>query len=373
MRLGRVAVVVSSLASLAPFATCLPLGACASDPPPPPPAPVRASPPLPPPPEPAAPPPEPPKAPKMTTAESAKVTIPAYYEAISQHDAKKLSLFFTEDGVLSNVAKPPMKGRAAIAANMQAQFDTFSSLKVAPSRVLVKGDIVAVEWSLTAVHSGEFLGVKATERPVGMSGLTVMTLEPESGLVKEARRYADDATLLAQIGGSKTKARAIPLLSSSPEWHTAQDTAAEKQAEATWRRALAAIGDKSEADYVAQHQDDVAYDDMTQPLGMRGQSEARKWLKEFTTTYPDVKVEATGAWGVQDYVVSELTTRGTHKTTKRPIELHTADVVQMKDGKIAHGWSYGDARELALELAPPAPPAKATSPAKPTTPQTPTR
>ncbi len=290
--------------------------------------------------------------PKMTTAEAAKQSLPAYFEALNQHDAKRFAGLFVVDGALVLPGAEPRKGRLEIAAGVQRLFDAISSLKIAPTRVLVKGDTVAVEWAMTGTHSGDFLGVKATEKPVGLNGLTILTFDPDSGLVKEAHRYADDATILSQIGASKAKVRAIPVLSSSPEWKTAAGAASEERDEATWKRALAAIGDKNEVDYIAVHQDDVAYDDMTQPLGMRGQSDARKWLKEFTTQLPDAKVEAQGVWGIEDYVVSEHTIRATHKASKKAIVLHAADVVQMKDGKVAHGWSYGDGRELATQIAP---------------------
>jgi steroid delta-isomerase-like uncharacterized protein len=260
---------------------------------------------------------------------------------------------FAEAGKLTMPGAAPLAGRAQIAAAMQNVFDTFSSFKAAPSRVLVKADQVAIEWSMTGTHSGDFLGVKATEKPIGVAGLTVLTFDADAGLTKEAHVYFDEATLLSQIGASKAKARAIPPLSSSPEWHTSAGTPEEGRSEAVWKRALAAIEQKNEEDYIAVHQDDVGYDDMTQPYGMRGQSEARKWLKEFGAQFVDAKLEATSVSAVEDYVVSELVIRATHKATKKPIVLRSASVVQMKDGKIAHGWSYGDGRELSSQVAPP--------------------
>ncbi len=356
MRLDR-----SAIAPALALVLALSVTACATEPPPAPPAPQRPAQTLstPPPAAAEATPPAPAATPKMTTAEAAKGTLPAYFESLNQHDAKRYAGFFVEDGVLTQPGNAPKKGRAEIAAAVQRRFDAISSLKVAPTRVLVKGDVVAVEWAMVGTHSGDYLGVKATEKPVGVNGVTVLVFDPDSGLVKEAHCYADDATLLSQIGASKAKARAIPTLSSSPEWKTAAGAPNEERGEAAWRRAVAAINEKNESDYIAQHQDDVAYDDMTQPLGMRGQSEARKWLKEFSAQMPDAKVEASGVWGIEDYVVSELTIRGTHKVAKKEIVLHTVDVLQMKDGKVAHGWSYGDGRELAAQLAPPLPPPSA--------------
>ena len=345
--------------SVAALAASLLLVACAAESPPVVPSRPQTPPQVPPPPAPTAtdtPPPAP--SPTLSTADAAKLALPGYFEALSQHDAKRYAGFFTEDGVLTTPGGPPAKGRAEITAAVQKTFDAFSSLKVAPTRVLLKGDVVVAEWALTGTHSGDYLGVKPTEKPVGVVGVTVLVFEPGTGLVKEAHRYSDQGTLLSQIGASKTKARAIPLLSSSPEWKVASGTPAEERAEAVWRRVLAAIEAKNETDYIALHEDDVAYDDLTQPVGMRGQTDARRWLKEFGVQVPDAKVEATGVWGVDDYVVSELILRGTHAASKKPIVLHSVDVVQMKDGKVARGFSYGDKQELTAQVTP-APAAKA--------------
>jgi predicted ester cyclase len=228
-------------------------------------------------------------------------------------------------------------GRAAIGQGVQRGFDVFSSLKLASTRVLVKGDVVVHEWSMTGVHSAEFHGVKPTEKPVGLSGVSLLVFDAESGLIKEERRYADTPTLLSQVGASKAKARPIPILSSSPEWRTSRGSSDEDKNAAAFTRMMAAVGEKNEASYLAAQTDDVAYDDMTQSVTMRGQSEAKKWFNGFVATFPDVKADIAGMWAVDDYVVAEITITGTHKVSKKSVTVHGLDVVQMKDGKVAHG------------------------------------
>jgi hypothetical protein len=54
------------------------------------------------------------------------------------------------------------------------------------------------------------------------------------------------------------------------------------------------------------------------------------------------------------------------------VTLHGADVVLLKDGKIAKCWSYGNGAELLAQvgaLKPPAPPKDAKAPPKPAAPK----
>src|SRR5262249_53885925 len=149
-------------------------------PPQPPPQPTSEL--TPPPPVTASPPPAPTPPPKPTTAEAAKQMVPAVADALSQHDAKKFAAFYTDDAVVIQPGVEPVKARDAIAANAQKFFDAFSNVKVGMSRVFVKGDVVIEEWTMTGVHSGEFKGLKATEKPIGVQGITIAFVDPSSGL-----------------------------------------------------------------------------------------------------------------------------------------------------------------------------------------------
>jgi steroid delta-isomerase-like uncharacterized protein len=367
----------SSSCTLILALTVMGIGCGGETPPPqPPPQPTAEAtpPPAPPPTMTAAPTPPP----KPTTAEASKQVVPAIADALSSHDAKKLASFYAEDAVISQAGMEPAKGRDAIAANAQKFFDAFSNVKVGFSRVFVKGDTVISEWTMTGTHAGEFHGVKASEKPIGVQGVTISFVDPSAGLIKEEHRYVDGATIMSQIGASKQKARPMATLPSSIEWHISKGTPDEDKNLEIAKSMSAAINGKKEADFLALHSDDAVFDDMTQPTQMKGKDEAKKWFKMFLTAFPDANFANSNQWAVDDFVINESTMTGTQKgplpgipATKKTVTIHGVDIGQLKDGKFVHGWFYGDGMEMAMQLglvkAPKAPAAGGA--AAPTTPK----
>jgi steroid delta-isomerase-like uncharacterized protein len=131
--------------------------------------------------------------------------------------------------------------------------------------------------------------------------------------------------------------------------------------------------------------DDVAWDDMSMPESMKGKAAGKKFFADVTKAFPDLKVSSTNTWTFGDFVVTETTMTGTHKgafmgiqPTKKSINLHSVDVVQLKDGKAVKGTTYANGGEMMMQLGLlPAPgaakDAKTTPAAKPATPATPAK
>jgi steroid delta-isomerase-like uncharacterized protein len=236
--------------------------------------------------------------------------------------------------------------------------------------------VLALEWVASGTQSGEFMGAKASEKPIGYTALSIVWVNPD-GKIKEEHRYIDLATVLAQIGaGAKgMKARAVPPLPPSVEWHWSKGDASEDKAVDATRALYAATEKKDEKAFGELLTDDVVWDDAMAPAATRGKVEMQKGLKQFTSAFPDLKMASTSALGVEDFAIVEYTLTGTNKApfmglpvAKKPVMLHGADVVQIKDGKIAKGWSYGNGAELLAQvgaLKPPAPPKDAKAPPKP--------
>lgn len=311
-------------------------------------------------------------APAPTATETAKVEAPkaqpslaeleqsalkSYSEAMNAHDSKKLAALYADSAVV-NVAGTPaeVKGKDAIGAQYQKLFDAFSNFKTASSRVFTKGDVVVVEWAWTGTHTGEMGGIKATEKPVGSAGADVFWFTPE-GLIKEQHTYYDMGTIMSQMGVSKQKGRPVPTLASSVQAVTSTGAPEEaKNAEAV-NKMFGAFEKKSEADFLGNSVDDVAWDDMTQPEASKGKAAAKKFFGEMTKAFPDGKSTATNTWAIGDFVVMEGTFTGTHKgplfgipATKKSVNMHGLDVVQFKDGKVIKGTSYGNGLEVAMQL-----------------------
>ena len=56
-------------------------------------------------------------------------------------------------------------------------------------------------------------------------------------------------------------------------------------------------------------------------------------------------------------MIAESTTSGNHtgplgplKPTKKAVAMHGLDIMQMKEGKIVKGWSYGNSAEMMTQL-----------------------
>jgi steroid delta-isomerase-like uncharacterized protein len=335
---------------------------------------------------------EPPKEepkPQPTLAELQKKTSEGLGMALNAHDAKKIASFYTENAVVKMEPMPPVTGRDAIAADWQKRFDATSNSKSTASRVFVKGDVVVVEWAFTGTHSGEMMGVKATEKPVGVNGVDVMWFTPE-GLIKEQHTYVDIGTIMSQIGASKQKGRPVPALHAGAPQVVVSSAGAEETKNVEALKVMwAAFEKKSEADFVGGATDDIVWDDMTMPEAMKGKAAGKKFFNEITKAFPDLKANHVNTWGIGDFVIAEGTMTGTHKgafmgiqPTKKSINMHGLDIAQFnKDGKLIKGASYGNGAELMMQLglmpqpgaAKPGAKADAKTDAKPATPATPAK
>ena len=316
-------------------------------------------------------------------------------DAMLAHDAAKVAATFTEDATITSPGMPDAHGRSEIQARWQSRYDAFKDSKGWASRIWIKNDMAVVEWGWTGTHTGEYMGIKPTEKQVGTMGVSVMWYSPD-GLVKKETVYTDGVTMMTQLGVMKGKTRPIPTPVASPEMHIAKGTPEEEKNVELIKATYAAMENKKEADFLATMTDDVEYNDMTMPDASKGKTEAKKFFGMITKAIPDLKTPSTNAFGADDYVISEYNMTGTQKgpmgaiaATKKPVNLHGIDIFQVKDGKFVRGWTYANNAELltqiglmktpgeAAKAAPKAAPAKATDKAtdkvapKPAAPATP--
>lgn len=295
--------------------------------------------------------------PKETLAQLQEKTGRGVVEATNAHDAKKLAGFYAEGAVLKVAGAPSdATGREAIAAAWQKLFDAFPDYKVSPSRLWVKGDVVVSEWAFNGTHQGDLWGIKGTEKKVGFQGLDVFWFTPE-GQIKEQHTYYDGATILSQIGLSKQKARAIPAVPASPQVFVSKGEPAEAKNTDAVKALDAAFDAKKDADWVANMADAVEWDDMSQPVTAKGKADAKKFIKEMSTAFPDAKTTSSNTWAVGDFVVSETQWTGTHKgsffgiaATKKPVTVKAVEIYQFKEGKLVKGCSYSNGADFMQQL-----------------------
>lgn len=361
---------VSTLAAVV-AATLLAVGTfgCGDELPPPqtPPPPPAAPPPPPPAPEPPPPPPAPPK---KTLAELQMAAGQTMNEAFAAGDAKKLAALYAENAVMKMAGAPDIAGRANIEKNLSEFFASFGKIKTGASRVFAKNDVLVSEWTMNATHSGEFMGIKATEKPVGWVGASVMWFA-DDGTIKEEHIYWNAAVVAPQVGASKEKNRGIPALPAQPLM-VAPGVAADEEANVAAVQSLnRAIEGKDEKGLTALFGDDVTWDDITLPEATKGKPAVQKYFKGLSVAFPDAKLATQHSWGVGNWVVEEGTYAGTNngplfgaKPTKKAMTIHELNVYELdKSHKILHAVTYGNDLEMSSQLAPAKPAAKPAAPA----------
>jgi steroid delta-isomerase-like uncharacterized protein len=300
---------------------------------------------------------------KPTMAEMQKQALQAYADAIGARDAKKVASLYAEDAVLMIPGVPEMKGREAIQKFTQDWFDGFSSTKLGFSRVWTKGDVMAAEWVATGKHTGDFMGVKASNKDTGVQGLSIVWLN-QDGAIKADHRYMDMGTTMAQIGASKEKARPVATLPANTEWITSTGKPEEDKNVEVAKQMYALIDKGDDKGLFSFATDDFVMDDFSVPAAMK-KAEAQKFMQGIFKAFPDLKQSIANTWAIGDYVIVEGVMHGTHKgplmnipPTKKTVDLHFVDVIAYKDGKAKSVSSYSDTVEMMTQLGrmkPPAP------------------
>ncbi len=297
-----------------------------------------------------------PPAPKATQAELQMTAAKSFTDAMNAHDAKKLAALYSDDATVMIPGMPELHGRADIEKQIQGLYDGFKDMKFWIVATWQKGDMSFVEWGWTGTNSGEFMGMKPTEKQAGGLGLSAIWFNADGSMKKE-NRYYDAVTTMTQLGAVKGKARAIPTQAASVEMHASKGTPEEDKNVEAVKVMEASFESKKEADFLASMTDDVEYSDIAMPENSKGKGEAKKFFGMFTKAIPDIKNTVANATGVEDFVIVESNITGTHKgqfgpfaATKKPINLHGIDVFQLKDGKVVKGWTFGNNVELLTQI-----------------------
>ncbi len=314
--------------------------------------PPRASPP---PPADTTPPPPPPK---PTLAELIPATLKNLNDAFSAHDAQKLMSFLTDDATISGYGDGEARPKGEAVARMAGFFTTFSDAKMAPTRVWLKGNVAVVEGAWTATMTGDFMGAKATNKPAGEMFVQVFTFN-DDGLVKQMNRYADGHGLMAQVKQEKGAPPVPTLPTNPPEMHQAKGTPDEdkladlgKMIDAT----MSKDDPKAAADGLADDSD--FWMNITGLPAIKGKKDVAKELTAWFKAIPDQKWTTTNSWGIDGFAIVEHTVSGTQKGALGPIKAsnkpvtnwHWLEIVQpTADGKLQHGWAYGNMVELLMQ------------------------
>ena len=107
------------------------------------------------------------------------------------------------DAVVESPMFGRLQGRPAIRDSYEQLFVTFPDWDLKLQDMLVDGDRVALSFTVSATHVGEFMGIPGTNRRFHIYGVRLVELH--GGLIQKERRMYDFTGLLVQVGVLRAK------------------------------------------------------------------------------------------------------------------------------------------------------------------------
>jgi steroid delta-isomerase-like uncharacterized protein len=103
--------------------------------------------------------------------------------------------------------------------------------------------------------------------------------------------------------------------------------------------------------------DDAMESDQMAPADVKGKQEVEQGLQMIWGAFPDLAIDVPILWAAGDHVVAEGTFTGTHAgplgklpKTGKNVTLRFAEVLKVKDGKIAETWRFWNGAAMARQL-----------------------
>jgi steroid delta-isomerase-like uncharacterized protein len=133
------------------------------------------------------------------TNDQVTALIDRHIDGWNRRDPTILALNHAEDGVVLSPMFARVGGRAQIRDSYAALFAAFPDWQMQFGAPIVDGNRVAIAFSVTATHQGEFMGLAGTGRRCAFEGVSLYQLDADL-LIAEERRVYDFTGLLAQVG-----------------------------------------------------------------------------------------------------------------------------------------------------------------------------
>ncbi len=138
------------------------------------------------------------------TSDELKAFIDAHARAWNDRDADALCSHHSENGVVASPMFARLQGRKEICPSYAALFAIFPDWHLEFGEPVCEGLRVAMPFSVSATHRGEFMGLAGTGRRCEFGGISLFELD-EQGLIREERRIYDFTGLLTQLGVLRVK------------------------------------------------------------------------------------------------------------------------------------------------------------------------
>jgi len=121
-----------------------------------------------------------------------------YIDAFNSANLNAIDELFAEDYVLHIEGSQDIKGAKILKKMVAESLATLSEASFSINDMVAEGDKVVTRWTLTAIHSGDFMGVPPTGNRLKMNGIIIDRFI--DGKVVEAWEAYDMYGLMKQLG-----------------------------------------------------------------------------------------------------------------------------------------------------------------------------
>jgi steroid delta-isomerase-like uncharacterized protein len=130
--------------------------------------------------------------------------IDRHTNAWNRHDTAALCDSHAVDGVVVSPMFARIEGRPKICASYSALFAVFPDWHIRFGTPIREGNRLAVSFTVSATHKGDFMGLPGTGRRCEFEGVSLFELD-ENLLIREERRVYDFTGVLTRLGVLKIK------------------------------------------------------------------------------------------------------------------------------------------------------------------------
>ena len=133
------------------------------------------------------------------TRQDVEVLFERRRHAFASHDADAFAALYAPDVVVdSPIGGGIVRGRDANVEVLRTFFRAFPDVRFSNQELLVDGDRVAEQFTMTGTDDGGFMGMPATHKPFQIAMICICELR--DGVIARERRIYDFTSLLIQAG-----------------------------------------------------------------------------------------------------------------------------------------------------------------------------
>ena len=289
-----------------------------------------------------------------------RVVAEAYVSALASAGFAGVTPLLNADTHFTFPGTQDARGHDAVIRAHETVLGAFDSRVFATSRVWRTDAVHAVEWTMSGVQSKDWMGVPASHKPVVLRGISLLWTK-DDGTIVDAHMIFDVTAVKTQLGaGPKELANLpAPAMASGAPQVTEQGRTPDEAANVTATRAwLDGLEKTDEAGYLAGVTDDVLVESLHRLQPMHGKEDLKTYFRSMHKAISELDTTVDNVLGIGRFAVVEYTINGEQvgplqvgtwtipAKSDRVVRLHVADIVEFRDGKIAHVWRYDSPAEI---------------------------